>query len=1084
MIRPAAALAFSAVFLALPLPPAVAQAPQPNVVVVLIDDMGWHDVQPTGSAVHRTPSLLAMAAKGACFTQACAAAPNCAPTRAALMSGQYGARTGVYTVGDSWGGDRKRRRLLVPENREELPASTVTLAEAFRAGGYQTACVGKWNLGTVRDAQHSPTAQGFDTFVHYKDLGFVDGYFDARGRYSTDVLFDEATAWIRRHAERPFFLYLAPDAVHAPLAAPAEMVEEQRQRGLSGDDAVYAAMVECVDLGMGRLQRTLAALGIEERTIVVFTSDNGGDRPDQAGLRGKKGLLYEGGLRVPLLMTGPGIRAGSRPALPCTTVDLYPTLLALCGQKARGQGTIDGIDLSPSLRGQEQRRPPIFFHFPAYIGQGEPSSAVRDGAFKLMRLYESGRDELYDLAADPGERRDLLAQRPDVASRLSALLDDWLRDAAAPVPSQRNPDYDPNAPRQRGMGGQARRDAARGETRGDARGDTRGESSGRREAGQQPWILAHHGELDADQDGEVTRREVEDAISAAMRGYDHDGDGRISPGERADRARRPKTALAGFVDQHSAEIDQDGDGLLQRDEVAATVLRMFERALPAGGSGLRIGAAPAAAAAGGKPPLPAAPAVGPGELAGAVYADNWFQLYANGKLVATDPTEFKPHDVVHVRFEATYPLTLAILAKDYCDERTGLEYDNTQIGDAGLIAKLGPHVLSGAQWKALVVAHGPIGRDMKNPRVRTSPLPAGWNQPGFDDSQWPQASTFTRQRVRPNAADFDRFDWQGADFIWSEDLDLDNTVLFRVTIPSPPAAAPGADGDRLAPQLARVFAAFGDQVALRWDDDWLYIETDAMPEHPMMVGIKAWNQQVPLPQPYRGANAWRLPLHPKVAAAPVPLPYDGPIAVAANGVPIFNPIKQNGRTDTFLAGELDDYGGHAGRGDDYHYHTAPVHLQALVGLGNPIAVAMDGYPIYGPQDLEGRRAMPLDANKGHVHAPHEPPPPLLTLGEDPGYHYHGALSFPYVHGAFHGEVDLSHRPQAAPVRPAGTGMRVAITGFERTGEGSYLLRYLANGKERNVSYAVTEDEVHFTFTDENGSSTRSSYRRRQAGRRR
>ena len=1089
--------------------PTALTAQQPNVIVVLIDDMGWKDLGVTGSATHRTPNLDALAARGAVFSQSYASAPNCAPTRACLMSGQYPPRHGVYTVGDSWGGDQARRKMNVPENREELPTDSFTIAEAFRANGYATSCVGKWNLGTTNDRAHSPTAQGFDEFRHYRNLGFRDGYFDERGRYSTDVLFDEAIEFIRDCGQKPFFCFLSPDAVHTPLQAPKELVAQHEARGLSGDKAVYAAMVESVDMGMGRLHKALEQLGIADRTIVVFTSDNGGDVSDNKPLNGKKGLLYDGGIRVPLLLAGPGIKQGARPEMPSNTVDLYPTLLSLCGLvSSRTSATpLDGIDLSPSLRGEKQSRGPMFFHFPAYIGQGEPSSAVRDGDFKLLRLYESGRDELYDLRNDVGETKDLSRTQKDVASRLAKLLDEWHESVGAPIPNQPNPAYDPNAPRRRGVGGQARREEDRRAARGQGGGEGGGGGGQRGPASQggarQPWLVAHRAELDKDNDGSLTKQEVERDIDATIAGYDANKDGSVSEQERTDRQNRPRTSLAGFVDQHSKEVDANGDTSITRQELADTVLRMFSRA-DRNGDGALAGDEVGGNATATKPRQDAEPQQDPAprrqpaptpapapttadhahleKIRGVVYADNWFKLYVNGRLVATDPTEFKPHDVVPVEFEATYPMTIAILAKDYADQQTGLEYNNTQIGDAGLIVRLSDRIVSGPSWRTFVVMHGPIDRDMKNPKLRVQEMPADWNQPGFDDSLWETATVYTQERVRPNPEDFLEHDWGGAQFVWGPDLDLDNTVLFRATFDVPPHShtdtepMAGAPGD--APTIAKVFQSFDGEVQLRWNDDYLFIDTEAMPSHRMMVGITAWNQQVPLPQPYKGSNSWRLPLHPRVAAAPIALPYEGPVAIAANGVPIFNPIKQNGRTDTKLAGELDEFGGHAGRGDDYHYHTAPTHLQERVGKGMPVAVSIDGYPIYGPDDLKGKRQATLDESAGHVHAPHEQAPPLFVDGEQPGYHYHGSDSFPYVQRTFHGEVDLEHRPRASPVRPAGEPMRTKITAFEKEGDATYRLDYLVSGKKHSMRYTIRTTEVAFEWIDGDGKKTQRTYPRR------
>lgn len=250
----------------------------------------------------------------------------------------------------------------------------------------------------------------------------------------------------------------------------------------------------------------------------------------------------------------------------------------------------------------------------------------------------------------------------------------------------------------------------------------------------------------------------------------------------------------------------------------------------------------------------------------------------------------------------------------------------------------------------------------------------------------------------------------------------------------------------------------------RMDKEFLYIESDGIPAHPMMVGITAWQQQVPIPQPYHGDNAWRIPLHPVPAKSPMSAKtnfFRGAIALAINGVPIFNPIKNDGRTDTFLAGELDKWGGHCGRADDYHYHIAPVHLQEKVGLGHPIAFALDGYPIYGFQH-EGE---PLDKLNGHK-------------GPAGNYHYHATKEYPYLNGGFYGEVveqngAVSPQPRGRPIRPATRPLRGAvITGFSRPSDRRYKVDYKVQGEGRSVDYEIAPDgKVTFQFIGPSGTET-------------
>ena len=271
------------------------------------------------------------------------------------------------------------------------------------------------------------------------------------------------------------------------------------------------------------------------------------------------------------------------------------------------------------------------------------------------------------------------------------------------------------------------------------------------------------------------------------------------------------------------------------------------------------------------------------------------------------------------------------------------------------------------------------------------------------------------------------------------------------------------------PLLAGYFDRFKPKVGVRWDERFLYVESNGLPDHDMLVGITAWQQQVPLPQPFTGANAWRIPLHPVPARKPMSAKenfFIGAIAIAVNGVPIFNPIKTGGRVDTFLAGELDQWGGHAGRADDYHYHIAPVHLEKIVGKGNPIAVALDGYPIYGYEDQDGSKRK-LDWLGGHK-------------DEDGNYHYHATKTYPYVNGGFYGEVDERNghvEPQARGQHLRGdarTPLRGAkVTGFDHPDPDSYRVEYEVYGEKRSIDYKLADDgSAVFTYTDPSGSTIR------------
>ncbi|MCA9119234.1 MAG: YHYH protein [Planctomycetaceae bacterium] len=292
--------------------------------------------------------------------------------------------------------------------------------------------------------------------------------------------------------------------------------------------------------------------------------------------------------------------------------------------------------------------------------------------------------------------------------------------------------------------------------------------------------------------------------------------------------------------------------------------------------------------------------------------------------------------------------------------------------------------------------------------------------------------------------------------------------------------------DSKQPEAAKYFAPFmgndGDgksstnNVKVRWDEDYLYVESNGMPDHPMMIGITAWQQQVPLPQRYIGTNAWRIPLHPVPAQHPMSAKehfFRGAIALAVNGIPIFNPIKNDGKTDTLLAGELDQWGGHCGRADDYHYHLAPVHLEKIVGKGNPVGIALDGYPIYGYEDADGSKPS-LDWLNGHKDA----------AGN---YHYHATKTYPYLNGGFYGEVverdgQVDPQPRAQGVRPALPGLRGAkITGFETPKPGSYVVKYDVFGEKRSVEYTVADNgSATFNFVSPQGAKT-ENYTLRQGG---
>lgn len=423
--------------------PAVAAKLPPNFVFILADDMGWNDAGFCGNKFTDTPHLDRLAREGVVFAQACASAPNCAPTRACLLTGQYAPRHGVFTVVD----DRHKpgsvhHKIMAAESREALPTECVTLAEALKPGGYATGMFGMWNLGRRRSGPETPKAQGFDVFTEPRQLGFEkDEYRDAKGAYEPDALTDAALKWMESVKEHPFFLYLPFHDVHAPLDPKPELLAKYKAR--SGvPDAALAATVEAMDANIGRVLAALERMGVAQRTFVIFTSDNGGTRQYVAPLRGGKGTLYQGGVRVPAVTRGPGIKPGVSQAV-TLSMDWYPTMLELAGVTPPAAVKPDGCSLVPLLRDASAKlERNVFWHFPCYTGGGGPCSAVRSGNWKLIEFFENRTAELYDLAADPGEQRNLADKEPKRAAELLAALRAWQASTSAPRPTQPNPNYD------------------------------------------------------------------------------------------------------------------------------------------------------------------------------------------------------------------------------------------------------------------------------------------------------------------------------------------------------------------------------------------------------------------------------------------------------------------------------------------------------------------------------------------------------------------------------------------------------------------------------------------------------------------
>jgi len=429
---------------------------RPNIVFILIDDMGWPDTGCYGNRFNETPHIDALAAQGMRFTDAYAACPVCSPTRASIMAGQYPAR--VCITDFIPGHQRPWAKLQVPVNRtQHLPLEIVTVAESLQAAGYTCGHFGKWHLGG-RD--HFPDVQGFDSWRvvegrHFK-FTTVPPMDVGEDAYLAEFLTEHAEVFLEQNRARPFFLYLAHFAVHVPIEARQELVEkyEKKPRPDTGvNNPVYAAMVEHVDHSVGRILAKLEQLGLTRNTVVIFTSDNGGLRlrydlqgplvSSNAPLREEKGTLYEGGIREPLIVRWPGVvEPGSTCAVPVSSVDFYPTLVDIAGGALPARQPLDGLSLRVLL---EQRagldRDAIYWHYPHYH-HSTPAGAVRAGDWKLIEFFEDGRLELYKLAEDISESRNLAASIPAKAAELREKLAAWRRqvNAAMPVP---NPDYDP-----------------------------------------------------------------------------------------------------------------------------------------------------------------------------------------------------------------------------------------------------------------------------------------------------------------------------------------------------------------------------------------------------------------------------------------------------------------------------------------------------------------------------------------------------------------------------------------------------------------------------------------------------------------
>jgi len=458
--------------------PGISQAAdtRPNILFIFADDLGWKDVGYQGTDFYETPNIDRLATQGMVFTDGYAAAGNCAPSRACLISGTYTPRHSVYAVGSTDRGPKNLQRLVPVPNKSGLARENITVADALKAAGYATGLFGKWHLDG-RDGCE-PTEQGFEVYYDPRKAnpnaskGKVQA--DPKGIFSLTAAAESFMA-TNVAAGKPFFCMVSHHAIHSALEARQETLEhfEAKPKGEQHNHALYAGCTKDLDAGVGLLLAKLEELGIATNTFLVLTSDNGGtQQSSQEPLRGNKGCYYEGGIREPFIIRWPGVtEPGSKCETPVINLDLYPTFLALAGAPVPAGKVLDGESLLPLLSGGKLRRPAIFWDFPGYLNdpvirgrdpvfRSRPVAVIRQGDWKLHLYFEEwvldgGRPalatnnavELYNLREDVGERNDLAASNPTRRDELLDGLLAWLKSTEAPLPTEPNQSYNPSAKR-------------------------------------------------------------------------------------------------------------------------------------------------------------------------------------------------------------------------------------------------------------------------------------------------------------------------------------------------------------------------------------------------------------------------------------------------------------------------------------------------------------------------------------------------------------------------------------------------------------------------------------------------------------
>lgn len=439
---------------------------KPNILLINIDDMGWRDVGFMGSEYYETPNVDALAADGIIFTNAYAAAANCAPSRACLMSGQWTPRHGIYTVGNSDRGKSKTRKLIPTANNEYMPNDNVLMPELLKKAGYTTCHAGKWHL------TDDPLLRGFDVNIGGSHAGNPGSYYPpyksvpsltapSNNYYLTNLVMDKTLDFLNSLEDKPFFMYYSPYAVHTPIQPVKDLLAkyENKAEWNGQNNAKYATMVENVDRQIGRLIENLKENGKLENTFILFISDNGGNYgiTKQWPLRSGKGAYYEGGIREPMFAYWQGkIVGGRKSEIPVSNLDFYPTILEVAGVAKPDDKVLDGKSILPVLtENARMAERPLFWHFPIYLQaylkndsttqdplfRTRPGSAIRFGNWKLIQYFENNDIELYNLKDDIGEKNNRVESNPDKATELLNMLEEWRASIHAPVPTDLNSAY-------------------------------------------------------------------------------------------------------------------------------------------------------------------------------------------------------------------------------------------------------------------------------------------------------------------------------------------------------------------------------------------------------------------------------------------------------------------------------------------------------------------------------------------------------------------------------------------------------------------------------------------------------------------